>query len=165
MHRWVLSVNGERLFLKGVNAAHVHGPRRGDARGAAPRRGACREAGLDLIRLHAHITRPELYEAADELGMLIWQDLPLQWGYARSVGKQAARQAAEAVDLLGHHPSVAIWCGHNEPLTLDVRPGEPVDARCTAIEFVSGQELPSWNRSTSTPPSSGRWSGPTAPGR
>jgi hypothetical protein len=105
------------------------------------------EAGLDLIRVHGHITRPEVYEAADELGMLIWQDLPLQWGYARSVGKQAARQAAEAVDLLGHHPSVAIWCGHNEPLTLDVRPGEPVASKRTAIELVSGQELPSWNRS------------------
>ena len=126
MHRWVLSVNGERLFLKGVNA----GPTRmalGEATPEELRRDVvlAAEAGLDLIRVHGHITRPEVYEAADELGMLIWQDLPLQWGYARSVGKQAARQAAEAVDLLGHHPSVAIWCGHNEPLTLDVRPGEP----------------------------------------
>ncbi len=148
MHRWVLSVNGERLFLKGVNA----GPTRmalGEATPEELRRDVvlAAEAGLDLIRVHGHITRPELYEAADELGMLIWQDLPLQWGYARSVGKQAARQAAEAVDLLGHHPSVAIWCGHNEPLTLDVRPGEPVTSKRTAIEFVSGQELPSWNRS------------------
>ena len=90
---------------------------------------------------------PELYEAADELGMLVWQDMPLQWGYARSVGRQAARQAAEAVDLLGHHPSVAIWCGHNEPIAIDVRPGEPVNTRRIAIDLVAGQELPSWNRS------------------
>ena len=105
------------------------------------------DAGLDLLRVHGHITRPELYEAADELGMLIWQDLPLQWGYARSVGQQAARQAAEAVDLLGHHPSVAIWCGHNEPIALDVRPVEPVTRRRIAVGFAAGQELPSWNRS------------------
>ena len=43
---------------------------------------AC-DAGLDLLRIHAHITRPELYDAADEAGLLLWQDLPLQWGYAR----------------------------------------------------------------------------------
>ena len=148
MHRWVLSVNGERLFLKGVNV----GPTRmalGEATPEELRRDVvlAAEAGLDLIRVHGHITRPELYEAADELGMLIWQDLPLQWGYARSVGKQAARQAAEAVDLLGHHPSVAIWCGHNEPLTLDVRPGEPVASKRTAIEFVSARSCRRWNRS------------------
>ena len=98
--------------------------------------------------------------------MLIWQDLPLQWGYARSVGKQAARQAAEAVDLLGHHPSVAIWCGHNEPLTLDMRPGEPVASRRTAIEFVvAARSCRAGTGRSSTPASSGPSSGPTAPGR
>ena len=166
MHRWVLSVNGERLFLKGVNA----GPTRMALAEATPdelRRDVvlAAEAGLDLIRVHGHITRPELYEAADELGMLIWQDLPLQWGYARSVGKQAARQAAEAVDLLGHHPSVAIWCGHNEPLTLDVRPGEPVACTRTAIEFVSARSSRAGTARSSTPASSARWSAPTARAR
>ena len=41
------------------------------------------DAGLDLLRIHAHVTRPELYDAADEAGLLLWQDMPLQWGYAR----------------------------------------------------------------------------------
>ena len=59
---------------------------------------------------------PELYDAADEAGLLLWQDMPLQWGYARSVRKQAIRQARKAVDLLGHHPSIVIWCGHNVPV-------------------------------------------------
>ena len=36
--------------------------------------------------------------------MLLWQDLPLQWGYSRSVRAQARRQAREAVDLLGPPP-------------------------------------------------------------
>ncbi len=144
MHRWVLAVNGERLFLKGANL----GPTRMALAEATPeelRRDVvlAAEAGLDLMRLQAHITRPELYDAADELGLLIWQDLPLQWGYARSVGKQAGRQAGEAVDLLGHHPSVAIWCGHDEPITLDGAPGE----KRSRVRFVAGQELPSWNRS------------------
>src|SRR3546814_2673127 len=66
------------------------------------------DANLDLLRIHGHISRPELYDAADERGLLIWQDLPLQWGYARGIRKQAVQQATAAVDLLGHHPSLAL---------------------------------------------------------
>ena len=29
------------------------------------------------------------------------------------------------VDLLGHHPSVMLWCGHNAPFAVDREPGEP----------------------------------------
>ena len=147
LDRWQLSVNGERLFIKGAN----HGPTRmqiGEATAAELRRDVefAQDAGLDLLRIHAHITRPELYEAADELGMLLWQDLPLQWGYARSVRKQATAQAREAVDLLGHHPSIAVWCGHNEPFRLDVEPGRPTNMPLLAAKWIAGQQLPTWNK-------------------
>ncbi len=148
MRKWVLSVNGERLFAKGANLA----PTRmalGEATPAELRRDIelARDAGLDLVRMHAHISRPELYDAADELGMLVWQDFPLQWGYARSVRKQAVRQVRKASDLLAHHPSIALWCGHNEPIALDVPPGQPPDSRAVATRFLAGQELPlTWNR-------------------
>jgi beta-mannosidase len=148
--RWTLSINGERLFLKGAN----QGPSRMALAEATPeelRRDVhlAKEAGLDLLRLHAHIGRPETYEAADEAGMLLWQDFPLQWGYGRGIRRQAARQAAAAVDLLGHHPSIAIWCGHNEPLALDLEPGLDGDGipPRLAARFVAGQQLPSWNKS------------------
>ena len=94
--------------------------------------------------MHAHITRPEFYEAADRQGMLIWQDLPLQWGYGQ-VRRQAVGQARQAVSLLGHHPSVALWCGHNEPLALELTPGTARTPR-TVARFVAGQVLPSWNK-------------------
>ena len=73
---------------------HPHGPGRGTPEELERDVVLAREAGLDLLRVHAHITRPELYDAADRHGMLLWQDLPLQWGYAHSVRKQAVRQAA-----------------------------------------------------------------------
>jgi beta-mannosidase len=144
---WTFSVNGERLFVKGANL----GPTRmalGEATPEELRRDVelARDAGLDLLRVHAHITRPELYEAADELGLLVWQDFPLQWGYARSVRKQAVVQAREAVDLLGHHPSIVVWCGHNEPLALDLTPGTELDLKRHALRFMVGQQLPTWNR-------------------
>ena len=150
LRSWIASVNGERIFLKGAN----QGPTRMAIAEATPAELArdvelaC-DAGLDLLRIHAHITRPELYDAADEAGLLLWQDLPLQWGYARGVRKQAVQQAADAVDLLGHHPSIAIWCGHNEPMAIENDPttwGEPKAVRRLALRAAIAQELPTWNK-------------------
>jgi beta-mannosidase len=147
MRRWICSVNGERLFLKGSN----HGPTRMALADATADELAsdiklAKDAGLDFLRVHAHVTRPELYEAADEAGLLLWQDLPLQWGYARGVRKQAMRQARAAVQVLGHHPSIAIWCGHNEPMALDIEPGGQIGIG-VAGAAVAAQVLPTWNKS------------------
>lgn len=92
LRRWTFSVNGERLFLKGSNV----GPTRMALAEATPEElhrdvTLATAAGLDFLRVHAHVTRPELYDAADEAGLLLWQDMPLQWSYARGVRKQAVR--------------------------------------------------------------------------
>ena len=63
---------------------------------------------------------------------------------------QARRQAREAVDLLAHHPSVVIWCGHNEPLAVDMTPEQITDPRGRlriAARMLVGQMLPTWNKS------------------
>ena len=139
MRRWVLHVNGERLFVKGANLL----PTQRLLGAASPSEvandvRAARKAGLDMIRPLAHIARPELYDTADELGMLIWQDLPLRGVMSRSVVGEARRQAREAVDLLGHHPSVAVWCAHDEPFPRAKRPS----ATPPAVSRLG----PSWNR-------------------
>jgi beta-mannosidase len=151
LRRWIASVNGEQLFLKGANL----GPTRmalGEATPDELRRDVelAGEAGLDMLRLCAHVTRPELYDAADEQGLLLWQDMPLQWAYARGIRRQATRQAVALVDLLGHHPSIAVWCGHNEPMSLD-----GVDQVTTSLSntvafaarLAAEQQLPTWNKS------------------
>jgi beta-mannosidase len=139
MKNWVVRVNDVPIFLKGAGMLPTT-PRPGDASAqqVVGDVGAAVEAGLDLIRVIAHIARPELYEAADEQGLLIWQELPLRGVMARGVRGQATRQAREAVDLLGHHPSIAVWCVHDEPFR---RPEAP-----TATPPVLGQQPPSWNR-------------------
>jgi beta-mannosidase len=139
MRNWTLRVNDEPIFLKGVGMLPTS-PRPGDAtpQEVAGDVRAAHDAGLDLIRLIAHIARPELYAAADELGMLIWQELPLRGVMARGVRSQATRQAREAVDLLANHPSLAVWCVHDEPFK---RPDPPM-----ATPPVMGQQVPSWNR-------------------
>ena len=151
MHDFVVHINGEPLFLKGA----VHSPSHLDLAGTSPEAIAAdvhmaRDAGLDMLRLQAHVTRPEFYDAADRAGLVIWQDLPLTGGYARSVKDQAIRQAGRAVDMLAHHPSVVLWCAHDNPdLRLD-RSGEPsggsADSPLASARRASRPLRPSWNR-------------------
>ena len=114
---WVCSVNGERLFLKGANLLPTRPGlgRRHRAECGATSSWPSRPAST---RCACRPTSPttSCTDAADELGMLLLQDFPLQWGYARSVRREAVRQAREAVDALGHHPSIVQWCAHDEPV-------------------------------------------------
>lgn len=139
MRRWVLHVNGERLFAKGANLLPIR-PLLGTASPSevAGDIRAARNAGLDLVRPIAHIAREELYDTADELGMLVWQDLPVRGVMSRSVVDEARRQAREAVDLLGHRPSVAVWCAHDDPF--------PRTRRRSATPAAWRRLGPSWNR-------------------
>ncbi|MEM8620830.1 MAG: hypothetical protein AAGF73_14020 [Actinomycetota bacterium] len=145
---WVCSINGERLFLKGATIDPLP-TALGDA--AAPE-AAVRSAdeairtattlGLDAIRIAGHIADRRWYDAADEAGLVVLQDFPLQGGHARGVRGQAVDQARAAVDQLAHHPSLVMWSAHNAPVPTASSGG---DRRRLAV--AAGQQLPSWNRS------------------
>jgi beta-mannosidase len=142
---WTCSVNGERLFIKGANLL----PTRialGEVTGDDARRDVelAVEAGLDALRVHGHIATQATYDAADELGVLLLQDFPLQWGYARSVRAQAVAQARAAVDQLGHHPSIVQWNAHNEPTAVAF--GMEGDSTSARLRYMAAQQLPSWNK-------------------
>jgi beta-mannosidase len=74
--------------------------------------------------------------------------MPLQWGYARGIRRQAVRQARALVDLLGHHPSIALWCGHNEPVALERTEMPPDLAGRISMggRVAAAQQLPTWNK-------------------
>ena len=149
MRDWIAHLNGRRLFIKGNN----YGP--GDARPATVTGERFRQdlewavdAHMNMIRVHAHVEHPAFYEAADELGMLIWQDFPLQWNYSKEVLPEALRQVELMVRLLDNHPSIAVWCTQNEPGILPAPVGrrllgleDPVRAYCLQLEQrCDGQE-------------------------
>lgn len=146
-------VNGRRLFIKGV-AVGPHGrfPASIDSLQYRKDVRAVADAGLDLIRVHGHISRRELYDEADERGVLIWQDLPLVGPYTAGTRARVSPTVTAAVDLLGHHPSVSLWCGHDEPN------GPPIPLPDDEREGVGHRAarlgrhlLPSWNRSVLDP--------------
>jgi beta-mannosidase len=140
---WRFHINGERLFVMGSNqgpAAMALGA--ADPADLAADVARAVDANLDMLRIHGHVTRPEVYAAADEAGLLLWQDLPLQWGYGRGARRPAAAQARELVDLLGHHPSVVVWCAHNEPYPGPSESDAPPEKWRNRASLL----LPSWNK-------------------
>ncbi len=78
------------------------------------------ECGLNLIRLHVHVAPPELYEACDRRGIMIWQDFELNWVHEWNTlfETRAVRLLHEMVDHLENHCAIITWCCHNEPNAL-----------------------------------------------
>ena len=104
-----------------------------------------RTPGLDLLRIHAHITRPELYDAADEAGLLLWQDLPLQWGYARGIRKQAVRQARPRCTCSAttrRSRSGAATTSRWRSTSIPADRSTPLPA----VRHCARQKLPTWNK-------------------
>jgi len=110
-------INDRRLFIKGSN--YIGSPWLGTMTRKKYRRDfALVEAmNANAIRVHGHVAGRALYEVADEMGLMIWQDVPLQWGYDNSVAfaDNAVRQTREMVEQFGNSPAIIVWGGHNEP--------------------------------------------------
>lgn len=146
MNRWQFSINGVRMFLKGTSFG-PSSPWWAEVDKDSLRRDVelAKEAGLDLIRLYGHVAPPALYDAADEAGMLIWQDLPLAGPFSQGSRNAATECAQSAVGTVGAHPSVMLWCGHVDPLG-DNANGTSENPPGMARRLASHQR-PSWNLS------------------
>lgn len=144
LRNWIPYLNGERFLIKGNN----YPP--GDMRIATMTRERydkdlelARACHMNMLRLHAHVEHPQLYEAANAAGILLWQDFPLQWLYDHSVLPEARRQVRLMARLLGSHPSIAVWCMHNESLVVEDTSDESLLARLRTYRSAFSF---SWNR-------------------
>ncbi|AJR08306.1 beta-mannosidase [Photobacterium gaetbulicola] len=110
-------VNGKPYFIRGTN--YIASQWLGEVAVEQYRQDLdlMKEANINGVRVHAHVAGKAFYELADQAGLVVWQDFPLQWGYSDtpSFAIEAARQARAMTDLLFNHPSIAFWAGHNEP--------------------------------------------------
>lgn len=139
MRDFILRVNNKRTFGRGVNVAPLQTDLSSmsveEIRAEADR---IADAGFNLVRVRGHVTRHEFIDRCDELGLMVWQDLPLVGSYARGVTSAVEQQVRDMVDLFSHHPSIVVWGGHLRPHT-----NEP---RTTAAPDLRQQQIPSWNR-------------------
>ena len=114
-----LRVNGEKMFLRGVNR-HQEYPYVGYAISPqAEYRDArlIKEAGFDYVRLSHYPHSPHFMRAADELGLLVLNAI-LGWQFFNqdpAFSEQVERNCRNLVRRDRNHPSVLAWeCSLNE---------------------------------------------------
>ncbi|WP_072928236.1 glycoside hydrolase family 2 protein [Nissabacter archeti] len=110
-------INGKRIFLRGTNYIGTSWLSTMSPEDWEKDLVLLEEMNANTIRVHGHLASHPLYALADARGMLIWQDMPLQWGYNDSpeFAQEAARQATDAIRQYGNYPSIIVWGGQNEP--------------------------------------------------
>jgi beta-galactosidase/beta-glucuronidase len=107
--RWFY-LNGERLYLDGI----LYQPATATFDEMRRHMTAMRELGCNLVRVHIAGIDPRVYELADDLGMLLWVEVPSPH---QPTATSRANHWAELQRLLvqiGAHPSVVILSLYNE---------------------------------------------------
>ena len=122
-------LNKKRLFLRGTNIIPTQFLSELTSNKINRLANLLKEANVNIVRVHAHVNRRELYEEFDRVGILVWQDFSLQWTYdnSKKFVVNARSQIKDMVRVLYNHPSIAFWCCHNEP-------GEQIDMLDSILE-------------------------------
>lgn len=107
--KWIY-LNGERLYLDGI----LYQPGTATYEEIRQHVFAVKELGCNLLRVHIAGLDPRIYELADELGMLVWVEVPSPH---RSSPSSRSKHWAELQRMRVHiasHPSVVILSLYNE---------------------------------------------------
>jgi beta-mannosidase len=109
-------LNGRRFYVRGANYLSSQFLSQSDKDLYDKDLEYMLNANINMLRLFSHLENDYFYEQCDRKGLLIWQDLPFQWGYDNSVEtiERAKNVAEKAVNKLIDHPSIFNWCLHSE---------------------------------------------------
>jgi beta-mannosidase len=126
---WLCVLNGKPLFLQGVNFPPML-PNFADTPTERYRKTlkAYQELGVNTLRVNGvgTLEKEVFYDICDELGLLVWQDVPLSSSGVDNVPptdpeyvKDIAAILRSFIQRRQHHPSLLLWCGGNELHRLD----------------------------------------------
>ena len=74
-----------------------------------------KDLGFNMTRKHMKVEPERWFYWADKLGLLVWQDMPSQFGPADEASKaQFEQEFAEIIDQFENHPSIIVWTVFNE---------------------------------------------------
>ena len=111
-------LNGERLLLRGTHRHEEHAGVRLAMSNKQHRADmeSIKEMGANFVRLAHYPQDPEIYKACDELGLLVWDELPWCRGGLgnRTWKKNTKRKLKEMIVQNYNHPSIIIWSLGNE---------------------------------------------------
>jgi len=121
--KWVLRLNGKRLFLRGGNWVPPDSlfGQLNDSR-YAKLLAMAREANMNIFRVWGGGNREReiFYDLADRHGILLWQEFPLacvnipRYPTDAKFLSLVEQEAGEIIRVLRNHPSVLLYSGGNE---------------------------------------------------
>ena len=119
-------LNGKSIYLKGIST-HEDSVEHGRALTDAERREnilLARELGCNFMRLAHYPHHENMAKIADELGMLLWEEIPVYWAIRfdrEATCEDAENQLAELMERDANRASVIIWSVGNENADTDSR--------------------------------------------
>jgi beta-galactosidase len=125
-------LNGKRLKLRGTHRHEEHAGV-GSAMSNLQHRTdmeLIKEMGANFVRLAHYPQDPEIYKACDELGILVWDELPwCRGGLGNDMWKKNTKNMLkEIIEQNYNHPSVILWSLGNEIYWLpDFEGGDDID--------------------------------------
>ena len=144
-------LNGKRLLLRGTHRHEEHagvGAAMSNQQHRADME-SIKEMGSNFVRLAHYPQDPEIYKACDELGLLVWDEIPwCRGGVGNDVWKTNTKnQLKEMITQNYNHPSIIIWSLGNEMYWLpDFEGGDDIEkmnAFLTELNALSHQLDPS----------------------
>lgn len=73
-----------------------------------------KDLGFNTIRKHIKVEPERWYHHADEIGMMVWQDMPNGDNESDEAREQFRSELETMVDQFGHHTSIIGWIPFNE---------------------------------------------------
>jgi len=120
-------LNGERLLLRGTHRHEEHAGYGAAMPNELHRKDLemIKELGANFVRLAHYPQDPEVYKACDELGLLVWDELPwCRGGLGDEEWKINTKNLlSEQIEQNYNHPSIITWSMGNEVYWLPDFPG------------------------------------------
>jgi len=135
-------LNGKRVLIRGTHRHEEHAGVGAAVSNEQHRKDmeSIKEMGANFVRLAHYSQDPEIYKACDELGLLVWDELPwCRGGLGTQVWQtNTKRLLTEMIQQNFNHPSIIIWSMGNEMNWLpDFPDGDNIDRTNTFLKEIN----------------------------